>query len=110
MYKKTPVPPPNLPRAQCEQWHLLMPDPFPGTGSEHCWGTGAFEHTSLEESLPQLQSETYLLPLVPQVTTVLLQTGLWKNQFPKQVVFLHVDTHSVCVSTPCQAITKIKSL
>lgn len=51
-----------------------MPDAFPGTGSEHCWGTGAFEHTSLEERLPQLQSETYLLPLVPQVTTVLLQT------------------------------------
>lgn len=30
MYKKTPLPPPDLPRAQCEHWHLLTQTPSLG--------------------------------------------------------------------------------
>lgn len=52
-----------------------MLDPFPGTGSEH-WEIGATEQPSFEESLHQLQSETYLLSPAPQVMTALVQTGL----------------------------------
>lgn len=57
-----------------------MLDPFPGTGSEHR-EMGATEHPSLEESLPQLHSETYLLSPAPQVMTALVQTGLQKSWF-----------------------------